>query len=413
MAGWPRHDLKWNILAHGGRADKSGPTMYDTCMTFSPGAAQVLPPPLDLQQDAFALNYLQDWQRWSAAKVAARGSGGPVATATCEGLRGQDQVHHAIVSLGQDLAQISPADYYDPVVLVVASAACDSLAPQTERQFFAVSIDAEMAKFMPQREGSHGTASHGTAYRDAWSWSSRENETESDQQQVEMASTVVSTGEKLPVPDTFQLHRTTVRLVTLRRVRGFAFGLQYAFMNLGGAVGENLIDLVRLQTWLMPWGEAVAVDASYSCEAASAPEAGPRQCRLAIVYRCSFFPPPRGLGQDALDLATPEPAPAALPLFEAAEACGQAWVERPETAGSAVNRYTTYLVRGTLGREEAAFSSRRRYSDFEWLRKALVANFPGVRVPPLPRKQRAGRFEDAFVEARRSGLEDRGVAGGK
>eukprot|EP00959_Pyramimonas_sp_CCMP1952_P337909 7076362-Pyramimonas_sp.AAC.1 len=51
MAGWPRHDLKWNILAHGGRADKSGPTMYDTCMTFSPGAAQVLPPPLDLQQD--------------------------------------------------------------------------------------------------------------------------------------------------------------------------------------------------------------------------------------------------------------------------------------------------------------------------------------------------------------------------
>lgn len=51
------------------------------------------------------------------------------------------------------------------------------------------------------------------------------------------------------------LYMVAIKKLTRRRVRGFAFGLQYAFMNLGGAVGENLIDCVRLHTWMMPWGQ--------------------------------------------------------------------------------------------------------------------------------------------------------------
>lgn len=48
---------------------------------------------------------------------------------------------------------------------------------------------------------------------------------------------------------------------------------------------------------------------------------------------------------------------------------------------------------------------RRRYRDFDWLIQELVARHPGIIVPPIPEKQSMGRFEDEFVEARRSGLE--------
>lgn len=93
-----------------------------------------------------------------------------------------------------------------------------------------------------------------------------------------------------------------------------------------------------------------------------------------------------------------------VPLFETEEPCGKVFVERPETTGNAMSRYTTYLVRGVLGASDS-FSSRKRYSDFEWLRKALTTHFPGVPVPKIPPKQTTGRFEEAFVEERRAGLE--------
>jgi len=69
-----------------------------------------------------------------------------------------------------------------------------------------------------------------------------------------------------------------------------------------------------------------------------------------------------------------------------------------------MSRFTTYLVRGDLRGKK--FSSRKRYSDFEWLRKSLSRSFPGVFVPPLPKKQVTGRFEDTFIESRRAGLEE-------
>lgn len=92
---------------------------------------------------------------------------------------------------------------------------------------------------------------------------------------------------------------------------------------------------------------------------------------------------------------------------------GEAHVAKPEASGSSINQYITYLVQVSL--EGDSYSSRKRYSDFEWFRNALTACFPGVRIPPLPKKHGAaqgllaktGRFEDAaFIESRRAGLEE-------
>ncbi|KAJ3119992.1 Vacuolar protein sorting-associated protein 5 [Nowakowskiella sp. JEL0407] len=47
----------------------------------------------------------------------------------------------------------------------------------------------------------------------------------------------------------------------------------------------------------------------------------------------------------------------------------------------------------------------RRYRDFYELWVAITQNNPGVVIPPVPEKQAVGRFEDDFLEARRSGLE--------
>lgn len=94
------------------------------------------------------------------------------------------------------------------------------------------------------------------------------------------------------------------------------------------------------------------------------------------------------------------------------QAHGEARVSQPETHTGKVGQYSTYLVEVSLGEE--SFTSRKRYSDFEWLRKAICTCFPGVRIPQLPRKQnkalgllsKTGISGDAaFIEARRAGLE--------
>eukprot|EP00922_Rhytidocystis_sp_ex-Travisia-forbesii_P025709 GHVS01037716.1.p1 GENE.GHVS01037716.1~~GHVS01037716.1.p1 ORF type:complete len:689 (+),score=133.26 GHVS01037716.1:247-2313(+) len=77
---------------------------------------------------------------------------------------------------------------------------------------------------------------------------------------------------------------------------------------------------------------------------------------------------------------------------------------RSGTAGP-LSKHIVYLVTGS-SRRCGQFSSRKRYSDFQWLRDQLVLSLPGVFVPPLPRKQKLGRFEEQFVEARRTGLEE-------
>ena len=55
--------------------------------------------------------------------------------------------------------------------------------------------------------------------------------------------------------------------------------------------------------------------------------------------------------------------------------------------------------------EDKQFSVIRRYSDFNWLRTALVHALPGIIVPPLPEKAVMNRFSAEFIEARRRSLE--------
>ena len=47
----------------------------------------------------------------------------------------------------------------------------------------------------------------------------------------------------------------------------------------------------------------------------------------------------------------------------------------------------------------------RRFSHFVALHTVLSRRLPGIVLPPLPEKQYAGRFSDAFIEARRGDLE--------
>eukprot|EP00929_Paragymnodinium_shiwhaense_P060418 TRINITY_DN3017_c0_g1_i1.p1 TRINITY_DN3017_c0_g1~~TRINITY_DN3017_c0_g1_i1.p1 ORF type:complete len:185 (+),score=9.19 TRINITY_DN3017_c0_g1_i1:74-556(+) len=103
----------------------------------------------------------------------------------------------------------------------------------------------------------------------------------------------------------------------------------------------------------------------------------------------------------------PGPARIASPSSPTSDAF-EARVEKPETVGSAVQKYTTYLVNGKL-HDGATFSSRKRYSDFEWLRKAMGEQFPGICIPPLPKKQKLGRFEDTHSSRGLPGMPRQGL----
>jgi len=90
----------------------------------------------------------------------------------------------------------------------------------------------------------------------------------------------------------------------------------------------------------------------------------------------------------------------------------------PETHGFGNKRYTDYEIRMKTNLPVFRLkecSVRRRYSDFEWLRKELERDSKIV-VPPLPTKawkrqvpaflrSDDGIFDDEFIEERRKGLE--------
>lgn len=48
----------------------------------------------------------------------------------------------------------------------------------------------------------------------------------------------------------------------------------------------------------------------------------------------------------------------------------------------------------------------RRYKHFDWLHERLVDKFCLIPIPPLPDKQISGRYEDEFIEHRRSQLQE-------
>lgn len=81
----------------------------------------------------------------------------------------------------------------------------------------------------------------------------------------------------------------------------------------------------------------------------------------------------------------------------------------PIKVGDLTSAHTVYTVHTktsspNFSKKEAAVT--RRYRDFRWVYHALENNNPGIIIPPPPEKQAVGRFNEDFVEARRSALEN-------
>lgn len=73
-------------------------------------------------------------------------------------------------------------------------------------------------------------------------------------------------------------------------------------------------------------------------------------------------------------------------------------------------RYTSYEIAVNTSNKSFCLSTsttRRRYSEFEWLRKTLKNHHPLVMPPQLPPKKYFGdRFDPSFIAFRMTGLED-------
>ncbi|KAI0285806.1 Vps5 C terminal like-domain-containing protein [Russula aff. rugulosa BPL654] len=84
-------------------------------------------------------------------------------------------------------------------------------------------------------------------------------------------------------------------------------------------------------------------------------------------------------------------------------------VEDPQKVGDPIRAFIMYTVHTKTTSpafSKPSFSVLRRYSDFLWLYEALSLNNPGVVVPPVPEKSPFGRFDDQFVQHRRTALEN-------
>jgi len=93
------------------------------------------------------------------------------------------------------------------------------------------------------------------------------------------------------------------------------------------------------------------------------------------------------------------------------DAANHITVSDPVQHSEGVNKkYTSYRVdvrpqSSNLTSTQTFSAVLRRYSDFFWLYEKLQTELPGAIVPPLPGKAPVGRFNPAFVEARRRELE--------
>ena len=82
---------------------------------------------------------------------------------------------------------------------------------------------------------------------------------------------------------------------------------------------------------------------------------------------------------------------------------GRVFVGSPYKIHDAIDPHVRYKVRMA---EHPGIVVERRYNDFLWLADVLKAENEDCLIPELPKKQAAGRFNDAFIESRRKGLEE-------
>ena len=78
----------------------------------------------------------------------------------------------------------------------------------------------------------------------------------------------------------------------------------------------------------------------------------------------------------------------------------QIYVTTPEVVRTVTGDYTAYRVVFNCQHEVL-----RRYSQFERLQRALLAEFPHLSLPDMPPRRFFGRFDPEFVETRRKGLQ--------
>ncbi|KAI9634689.1 putative vacuolar protein sorting-associated protein vps5 [Dioszegia hungarica] len=107
-------------------------------------------------------------------------------------------------------------------------------------------------------------------------------------------------------------------------------------------------------------------------------------------------------------VATPKPTPSpgkprrrTFPVFTIS-------ISDPARVGDPVRGYTVYTLRTHTTSphyRKSDFTALRRFSDFLWLFDSLIANNPGIIVPPVPDKHTFGRFQEQFIETRRLALE--------
>eukprot|EP00920_Eleutheroschizon_duboscqi_P041895 GHVT01100563.1.p2 GENE.GHVT01100563.1~~GHVT01100563.1.p2 ORF type:complete len:530 (-),score=46.23 GHVT01100563.1:5352-6941(-) len=73
---------------------------------------------------------------------------------------------------------------------------------------------------------------------------------------------------------------------------------------------------------------------------------------------------------------------------------------------TARGKYCLYHIDGCTS-TGVSFASKKRCSDFDWIREELIRAFPGVLIPPIRRIQESiEHFEERFEENKRASLED-------
>lgn len=96
------------------------------------------------------------------------------------------------------------------------------------------------------------------------------------------------------------------------------------------------------------------------------------------------------------------------PVEQAANPTFLISVGDPIKVGELTNAHTVYNVRTQTTSKAFRYSDftvTRRYRDFRWVYHQLENNHPGMIVSAPPEKQQMGRFDESFVEGRRSALE--------
>ncbi|OCF57101.1 hypothetical protein L486_05960 [Kwoniella mangroviensis CBS 10435] len=151
------------------------------------------------------------------------------------------------------------------------------------------------------------------------------------------------------------------------------------------------------------WGETSMEDALASAGPSNG-FASPSRLNTSLSNSTNGGQEPVSPGEDG-SISTPTTSPrrkiSTLPVF-------QITVSDPTKVGDPVRGYTVYTVRTSTTSphyRKGNSSVLRRFSDFLWLSEILTSNNPCIIVPPMPGKHTFGRFQDQFIETRRSALQ--------